>query len=222
MAIITIFFQPSPVINPASIAQIKVFRKANTVTPTDSYLVEDWVELPLLVITSGFTAPFFTDTLGDVNYWYRTQTFDTAKGAPMGPLIPGHGNSTFANLRAGYGYLSDFTPNAINADLLYDEVHKATEYVVEDFLRPKFKESDINDMYLYPLPAVRMLTEIIAARSIIMQLKPTNKEQIDQYTKEFNRIATQFGVRKSYRTQDITEKESTRADPPELLRKWGR
>jgi len=222
MAIITIFFQPSPVIDPTTIAQIKVFRKATTATPDEPYLVEDWVELPLLVITGGFDAPSFTDTEGDLDYWYRTQTFDAVKGAPMGPLLPGHGNSTFASLRAGYGYLSDFTPNAIDLDLLYDEVHKATEYVVEDFLRPKFSERDINDMYLDPLPAVRMLTEIIAARSIIMQLKPTNKEQIEQYTREFSRLAKQFGIRKSYRTRDLTEKESSRSDPPELLRGWGR
>ena len=222
MVSLTIAFQPSPVIAPTAITEIKIFRKADLSTPVESYLVEDWAELPSLLVTSGFDAPTFTDPNGNKDFWYRTQTCSAERCAPMGPVIPGHGNSAFASLRAGYGYLSDFTPNSIDVTLIYDELHKATESVIEEYLRPKFEETDINAMYLEPLPRVRQLTEIMAARSIILQLKPTNKEALDMLKQESVRLAKSFGIRETYRTNDLTEKEMTRKTPAELVRKWGR
>ncbi len=223
MPTITISIQPSPLVVFADITLIKVFRKANTTTPAESYLEEDFVEVPSLSISRTFTNPVITDTAGNVDYWYRAQTCDVNdRCAPMGWQLPGHGNSSFTILRSGYGHLSAFTPNALDAIFLYEEVHRATDYVVEHLLRPKFKLETLVTMYLDPLPMVRQITEIVAARSIIGQKRPSDEASLKFLDREFQRLAKEFAVKRSFETHEVEEVESDREYPADLQADWGR
>jgi hypothetical protein len=222
MPTIRIPIRPSPIIEFADIFNIKVFRKANTTTPADSYLEDEFVEEPTLTITRSFDNPAIVDANGHDDYWYRAQTCEQDRCAPMGPNLPGHGASSFAVLRSGLGYLSAFTPNALDAIFLYDEVHKATEFVVEHLLRPKFELATVLGQYKDPLPAVRQITEVVAATSIIGQRRPSDTDALEFLKSQYARLSKEFALKRSYQARTIEEVVADRSDPAELMQDWGR
>jgi hypothetical protein len=217
---VTISFQPSPQITPSEVAIFRIYRKADLVDPGKSFEVATW---SLYATVNDPSLRQYVDRTGEAAFWYRVETC-RADGthAPWGPLIPGHGNSSFANLRAGYGYLSSFAPNALDVVFIYDEVHKATEFVVEHLLRPKFSLETILGFYKTPLPAIRQITEVIAAESIIGQLRPSDEDALKFLQSQRDRLAKEFSIKQSFQTNDMLVHTADRETNADQILDWGR
>ena len=190
--------------------------------PPSSFLEEEFVEVRQLELLGSPPPYFFTDTTGNEDFWYRVQTCDDNHCAPPGPPIPGHGNSSFCKLRAGVGWLSCVQPSSVTEDDLYDAEHGATQFVMEEYLRPKYALTDLLRQFREPLPQVRFVTEALAAMRIVGQYRPDDENQMKALQEFYDRAARGLAKAKTVLANDLVEKQTTQTDPGSLRLNWGR
>lgn len=206
---VTISFQPDPRIETPT--GFKVWRKANTSDASLSYLEDGFSEVAALEITNPALRAF-TDPDGEEGYWYRMQTYDATHVTALGYPLPGHNRSAFCSLRAGFGWLSAFTPSALTDAEIWDVERDATVFVVERYMRPKYTLAQIVEYYEDPLPSVRQLTELIAAKTLVGRHRPQDDDQLKAMSDEVERISAMFVVHQTKMSHDVEEVSANR-DP---------
>ena len=218
--VVTVSFRPSPLISTPT--YFKVYRKANFDTVEDSFLETSFTEQPGLLIDGSPLVYYFTDNSGEDEFWYRVQTCDDNQCAPMGPPLPGHGNSSFCKLACGVSFLSAFQPGSVTVDELWRAEHDATWFVVEEFLRNKFALRTLLDQFLDPLPQVRLATETYAAMMLLAAYRPHDNDQFEKIKMIFEKTAGKLGLRKEAVSHELTEKTTTRDNLGSLKLDFGR
>ncbi len=224
---VTISWEPSLLIPTPT--RYRVSRKANTGTPLISWAESEFVELE--EITSGSPLPTtHTDSDGNADYWYRVETGDASRYAPPSWPIPGHMNYSFASLRVGVGWLSNFMPNSLGsssgpteAALLFDAELRATWYTINTYLRGRYEDHTIfEEFFKDPPPNVRKITELLAAIELTAQYKPTLEEELKTMQREFERVVRVFTTRKGVMMGDLVKQAPDKIDPAEPGLTWDR
>lgn len=212
---ITISWQPDPSIS--SPTEYKVYRKANTGTPLESYAEEDFTLLDTIV-GSPDPAAQYTDSGGVDGYWYRVQTCSGSDCAPLGFPISWKNVHAFCKLTAGTGFLSaGFSPGAVPAKVLYQAEAEATWWIVEQYLRPKYLASTIfEEMWHQPLPQVRQIAELHAAIQVWVQYKPDAKEQLEGLNDRLKKLSDAFYQHRLKLLPDITTQADDALNPAEI------
>jgi len=207
---VTVTFRPS--IDVETPTKFKIFRKSNPDSPEDSFLEDDFLEVKHLEISGSPLEYEFTDNDGKDEYWYRVQTCDATRDYPLGPPLPGHGNSSFCHLRCGKGFLSCFQPGAIDDDDIWWAEHEATWYVLEKYLRNKYDLVDLLNQFIDPLPEVRSATATWAAMTLVVAYRSADQTHYEML-KEYHRSAAgSLGRRRDALSHNLTEEQTSRTE----------
>lgn len=205
----------------------RVSRKANTTTPLHSWAENEFVELA--EVTGSPLLSEYTDNEGDADYWYRIETGDADGYYPPAHAVPGHGNYSFGRLRVGVGWMSNFMPGSIGsalateARILYDAELQATWYLLNQYLRGKYQDHTIfEEFFKDPPPAVRKITELLAAIELMAQFKPMLEDELAAMQKELDRALRAFTSKKRVMMGDIVPQSDDKLDPARPSIGWDR
>ncbi len=215
----TITWQPHIDIPTPSL--FKIYRKADTDTPVESYLVDDWT---LLFTTSDALEPYsHTDATGNKDYLYTVQTQDSdGNTSPLAHIIPGHNRSSFCKLIAGQGYLSNLLTGSAGLKELWHEEHEATSYIIDEYLRSRFSLAQIWAYYDVPPPKIRDMTALWGSMAMTAKLRPGDDDLWEKLKDRFDKLASGFAMKGDVLTYDLEKVDQGNTDPVSEGWNWQR